>query len=247
MTGLLRNDAHFYSWNDGPWDPGVTTVKKMLDSSGPLIGWSKRVVAQNAVREVEFLAKKIELEGPAAAERWLKGLPDKERDAAADLGTKVHTLAEKYALGQESVWTDDIEPYITAYRRDFLDRYKPEFKHVEFMVYSERYRYGGTADAVCVINGETWLIDYKTGKGAYSDTALQLAALRWADFLGFAGDPQKYAIPNATRFGVVHIRPEGARLIPYRVTREDFDAFLYCRGLWTWVKERSENIMEVAA
>ena len=52
------------------------------------------------------------------------------------------------------------------------------------MVCSLRHEYGGTAHAFVEIDGETWLIDYKTGAGVYPDTTLQLAGLARAEFIG---------------------------------------------------------------
>jgi len=211
------------------------------------VGWAKREVAACAVRNIDMLHQMVQTGGPDAALQWLKNLPDYQRDTSADLGSRVHAVAEAIALGQSPEVTEDEAPFIEAYRRDFLERHKPTFRAVEFMVYSQRYLYGGTADAAVVIDGELWLIDYKTGTGVYPDTALQLAALRWADWQGRPGDPQKYRIPPATRFGVVHIRPEGAQLIPYNVTQDDFAAFLACRQLHQWVNERAPQIKEKAA
>jgi hypothetical protein len=92
------------------------------------------------------------------------------------------------------------------------------------------------------INGEIWLLDYKTGSGAYAETALQLAALHHADWAGLPNDPKKYALPKATRFGVLHVRPEQAELIPYDVTAREFEAFLACRYLTEWLELRAPVI-----
>ncbi|MGO9204726.1 MAG: hypothetical protein ACLQBX_00815 [Candidatus Limnocylindrales bacterium] len=45
------------------------------------------------------------------------------------------------------------------------------------MVCSQRYEYGGTADAFVEIEGQIWLLDCKTGSGVYPDAARQLASL----------------------------------------------------------------------
>ena len=102
------------------------------------------------------------------------------------------------------------------------------------MVCSERYAYGGTADAFVEIAGETWLLDYKTGASVYPDSALQLAGLARAQFIGYPGDPVQYPVPYATRFGILHVRPEGARLYPVTVDRETVAAFLDARRLYGW-------------
>jgi hypothetical protein len=249
-VGLTRDDKHRYRWNDGPLVPGVTTVQGMKDKSDALVGWAKREVAACAVRNIDMLTQMVATGGPASAEAWLKGLPDYQRDSSADLGSSVHALAEQIALGQDPVINEAEAPFIESYRRDFLERYRPEFRAVEFMVYSERYQYGGTGDAFCVIDGVTWLIDYKTGgdfhtgKGVYPEAALQLAGLQWADWIGLPNDPKKYRIPQADRFGIVHVRPEGARLIPFDVGAEDFNTFLACRRIYGWVQGRAPFIKQ---
>jgi hypothetical protein len=64
-----------------------------------------------------------------------------------------------------------------AYRRHFLDVFALRFLAVEAMVCSQRYEYGGTADAFVEIEGQIWLLDCKTGSGVYPDAARQLASL----------------------------------------------------------------------
>lgn len=241
MSGLTRDEKHRYSWNDGAKVPGVTTVIKALDKSGPLVGWAKRETAACAVRNLPLLTTMVKDGGPEAAVNWLKSTPDFQRDSAADLGTRVHVLAEALHRKQHIEVSEDEAPFVNAYMV-WWDRYKPKVLNAEFMVYSETHRYGGTADLAAVINGETWLIDIKTGKGAYPETGLQLAGLHYADFAGRPLDPKKYAIPKATRFGVLHVRPDGAELIPYDVGPDEFAAFLACRVLTDWLEMRAPVI-----
>jgi hypothetical protein len=211
----------------------VTTVLSIKDKPA-LVGWAKRETAACAVRNLEVLERMVKSGGPQAAVEWLKRIPDYTRDTAADLGTQVHAMAEALGRGEPVRVDESLRPYLLAYRRDFLDVFAPRFLAVEAMVCSERYEYGGTADAFVEIEGETWLLDYKTGAGVYPDTALQLAGLARAQFIGIPGDPVQYPVPFATRFGVLHIRPEGARLLPVVVNRETVAAFLDARRLFGW-------------
>ncbi|HYL40028.1 MAG TPA: hypothetical protein VET90_01855, partial [Candidatus Binatus sp.] len=197
-------------------------------------GWAKRETAACAIRNLELLNRMVETAGPGAAIGWLKAIPDYRRDTAADLGTRVHTAAEALARGEPAAFGEAVRPFIESYRRDFVAAFEPRFLAVEAMVFSERYAYGGTADAFVEIDGETWLVDVKTGSGVYPDVALQLAGLARAQFIGRPGDPTQYPIPAATRFGVVHVRPEGARLIPVVVDRAAVAAFLDCWRLYDW-------------
>jgi hypothetical protein len=243
MIGLTRDEKHHYSWNGSPKVPGVTSVIKMLDKSGPLIGWAKRETAACAIRNLPMLETMVKSGGPDAAQRWLSSIPDFQRDTAADLGSRVHLIAESITRGHEVEVDEAAAPYVDAYRR-WYEATKPEVTHAEYMVFSEKHRYGGTADMSALIDGHRWLIDIKTGKSAYAETALQLAALHFADFSGRPGDETRYRIPRATRFGVLHIRPEGAALIPYDVTRDEFTAFLACRRLYDWQAERAPVIKQ---
>ena len=236
-VGLFRDARHRYSWNGGPLYPSVTTILGIKDKPA-LVGWAKRETAACAVRNLDVLSRMVAHGGAPAAVNWLKTIPDFQRDLSADLGTAVHTAAESIALGLPLEIDDAVRPFVAAYRRDFLELFHPTFLAVEPMVCSLRYEYGGTADAFVEIDGETWLIDYKSGSGVYPDTALQLAGLARAQFIGKPGDPTQYPIPAATRFGVLHIRPEGARLLPVVVDRSTVAAFLDARRLFAWAADQ---------
>ena len=244
--GLTRTAAHVYSWNDGTTAvtglPSVTTVIKVLDKSGPLVGWAKRETAACAVRNLDMLVRMREAGGDAAAVNWLKTIPDYQRDSAADMGSRVHRLVEQIATGTEPEATDAEAPFVAAYRA-FLAAYRPRFLAVEEMVVSLRHGYGGTLDAIAVIGGARWLIDVKTGAGVYPETALQLAAYAAADFIGRPGVPQRFRLPRATRFGVVHVRPEGARLVEFHVDRRTLAAFLEARRLYGWQQGAGRSVM----
>jgi hypothetical protein len=241
-VGLVRDARHRYSWNGGPPYPSVTTILGIKDKPA-LVGWAKRETAACAVRNLDVLERMVRSGGPQAATDWLKRIPDYARDASADLGSAVHAAAEGIARGQATPVAEDVGPFVAAYRRDFLDVFHPRFIAVEAMVCSERYEYGGTADAFAEIDGEVWLLDYKTGAGVYPDTALQLGGLARAQFIGYPGDPTQYPVPFATRFGVVHIRPDGARLLPVVVNRETVAAFLDARRLFGWDQGPAKTVI----
>ena len=133
--------------------------------------------AASAVLILDVLERMVKSGGLGAAVEWFKRIPDYTRDTAADLGTQVHAMAEALGRGEAVTVDESLRPYLLAYRRDFLDVFAPRFLAGEAMVCSERYEYGGTADAFVEIAGEVWLLDYKTGFGVHPDTALQLAGL----------------------------------------------------------------------
>jgi hypothetical protein len=125
---------------------------------------------------------------------------------------------------------------------------------VEFMVYNEDLLYGGTGDVFLYLNPcpakacdgqglrHLWMIDYKTGNTIQESTAMQLAGLKHASWIGTKGSPEKIAIPVANHFGVLHIRDEGAALTEYQVRESEWEAFQACRRLWTWSFFDSKDI-----
>ena len=236
--GLFRTERHAYFWNGaGPY-PGVTTVIRALDKPA-IIEWAKRETARCAIDNYDFVADLIKRGGPKAAADWLARIPDYQRDTAGDLGSAVHRLAEDISRDREITVTEEQRPFIESYRR-FLVDYQPSFKSLERMVFSEK-GYGGTFDSIASIRGETYLIDTKTSKAVYPETALQLAGLAFDDWSGLPGDPKKYRIPKIQKFAVLHIRPDayakGYRLIDYRVTETDYEAFLACLTMTNWKKD----------
>jgi hypothetical protein len=234
--GLTRTKDHQYRWNDGPLVAGVTSLVKMLDKSGPLMGWAKRETAASAVRNIDTLTEMLRVGGPDAAALWLSRIPDYQRDTAADLGVQVHAFADAMAKGAEFEVDAGVLLYAQGYQR-WLDAAKPKRMRAEKMVYSER-GYGGTLDLICELDGAVTLLDLKTGKGVYDEVRLQLAAYANADWIGRPDDPRKYRIPAIERFAVLHLRPElyetGYKLIEFDVGEADLEAFLACLRLHQW-------------
>jgi hypothetical protein len=244
--GLSRTAGHVYSFNTGrevfsPL-PSVTTILRVVDKSGPLIGWARREVAACAVRNLDVLVAMRAEGGPNAAVTWLKTIPDYARDKAADRGTQVHLLAEQIVRGGEPEVPEELAGHVASYRR-FLREWSPRFVAVEQMVCSLTHGYAGTFDAIADIAGERWLLDLKSGNGIYPEAALQLAAYGAAQFIGRPGDPRRYRLPRPTRFGVVHVSADRAELVPMAVDRSTFATFLRALELWRWTQGPARTVI----
>lgn len=246
VPGLTRTENHVYSWADSSGVrspiPSVTTIIRLIDKSGPLMGWARRTVAEIAVRNIDAISVMRKEGGDASAVDWLKGLPGYQRDRAADRGTSVHQIVEQIIRGQKPDIPEEIAAHVAAYHA-FVKEWEPRYVAVEQMVCSLRHDYAGTFDAVALIGNERWLIDWKTSSGIYSETALQLAAYGAAEFIGRPGDPRKYRVPRVSRFGVIHITPAGAELVPYAVTRDTFRVFLRAREVWAWTQNEAKTVI----
>jgi hypothetical protein len=251
--GLSRSDDHRYFWTiDGvihvpEGAPGVTTVLKQLDKSGPFWAAASRIVARKAVQDYPNLGRLIIAQGDDYAVDWLAKSTRDKSQKAMDLGVLIHKLIED---GDDDV-PDEAAPYMAQFMSGFLLKYNPTHEHVETMVYSEAGAYGGTLDLIATIGGQRWLIDYKTsdkpiGKSPtmfpYADVALQLAGLGFADFIGKPQDSTRYPIPHIDKYGVVAITPNDCQLVEYQVTDAEWQTFLRLRGIHEWVKTRKGQV-----
>jgi hypothetical protein len=241
-VGLFRTDKHVYYWNAGPPMPGVTHAIDPADDKEGLIRWAKHEVAACSLRNFDFLQDLIARGGEDNAITWLQGIPDFQRDTAADLGSAIHRIAEAISRGTAHEVTEEQREYADAYVR-FLVDYDPAFESLEQKVCSLTHSYGGTYDAIARINGKRTLIDYKTSRTLQPKIGLQLAAYAGAEFVGRINDPKQYGVSKFgldkfDDFAVLHIRPEqyarGYKLIRFGVTSDDYEAFLHALALSKW-------------
>ena len=149
-------DRRVYKRSEGVYYPSVTTILQYMPKNKFFEGWLKDV-GHNA----DYIMKK-----------------------AGKEGTQVHEAAEKLVLGEEVSWMDDygnakysqiVWEMILKFA-EFWKTNKPELISSEDFVWSDEHKYAGTADIVCKMNGETWLLDIKTSNSIHKSYDLQLAA-----------------------------------------------------------------------
>lgn len=118
---------------------------------------------------------------------WVKDVghnADLLRNRAAKEGTEVHNAIERLLAGEIIQWQNlkgEAQYNLTVWRMilkfvDFYQTHKPETLGSEMFLYSDKYRYAGTTDYLCKLNGEVWLIDFKTSNHLSKSYDLQLAA-----------------------------------------------------------------------
>jgi len=115
--------------------------------------------------------------------QWLKQMgqeADQVGREAMDRGSRIHNAIEVLLKGEVVEWDDlvyDLQEWQQINRFvEFYERFTPEIKYPELPLVSNELRVGGTIDMPCILNGELWIIDHKTGKDLYDDYNLQLAA-----------------------------------------------------------------------
>jgi len=188
-------------------------------------------------------------------EKWLKEAPWRERDDAADRGTEVHHLAEKITNGEIVDIPPELANHVRVFRA-FVDYYEVEFILTEFTVFSINNGYAGTGDFLARFGRKPeWgliLGDYKTSEsGIWPDISLQLAGLRYADFIGKClTNPEyhedhtncKLDMDRSTLTKVdttvgVQITGNSFHVVPARSTKHHFNTFLAGLNISKWKTE----------
>lgn len=212
--------THFYLDANGQRIPGVTTILNEGLPKPALINWAANATAEAAVNRWEELTDM----GPADRLKILKAARYEDRDAAAKRGTEVHALAEKLMLGQEVKVPDELRGHVEAYVR-FLDEWNPEPILTEVTVVNYTHGYAGTLDMVFRHRVKNILADIKTTRsGIYGETALQLAAYRYAEvYLDAAG--QEHDMPEIDDTWAIWVRADGYTVYPLNTAPSVFDDF----------------------
>lgn len=169
--------GHSYTL-DGRRIPGVTTVLGILDKPA-LVDWAARETAGYAMRNWSSLS---EMEPHERYEAMVKARYETNRKAIV-AGNKIHELGSRLIHGLEVEVPDDVRGRVEAYA-SWLDEWDVEVLFSEAPVCNTTYRYGGTVDFVGRfgrLDGMVLAVDLKSGKRAYSDTALQLVGYKNCD------------------------------------------------------------------
>lgn len=219
--------------------PSVTTIISALEKPA-LPRWAAKAVAQYAVGEWRSLSALIESD-PDAAVDLLQRAPWRSTERAADLGTHIHEIAE--ALAGEAEMPDirdEAQPYVEGFLAA-VEEHDIRPSHVEVTVAHRTLGYAGTADMIATVDGVPAVVDIKTGKGVYAETALQLSAYRHAEIL--VRDGQETPMPAVEAGYVLHVRPRRTRLLPVSCGEDEFAAFVALQSVWTWLHERSRGVI----
>lgn len=147
-------DSRYYTKDHENWYPGVTTILGTLSKGKQYENWLK----SNGFNS-DFLAKK-----------------------AMEQGSNVHHAVQRLLLGDElsfgnengADYTRDEWVMISRFV-DFYSEFKPVTVAVEKVIVSDLLKYGSQLDYICVLNGERWIIDHKTGS-LYETAYMQVAS-----------------------------------------------------------------------
>jgi hypothetical protein len=169
----------------------VTTITGLADKSDALIPWAVNCA-------VDYINDRVEAEIMRGAEHMVE-IPDSAlelartewrtvRDEAGDIGTQVHDALEAWlnAVEERGIPNDGVKYFAPEDAKATVLFYAAAEKIMELApftvlateqkVVNEDEWYAGRFDALLEVDGETWLIDFKTGASFYPEWGMQLAA-----------------------------------------------------------------------
>lgn len=230
---MFDEQKHTYRVN-GEIIPGTTSILGVINKPA-LIAWSAaeaaKYVQEHLLPGKALSAVEIEtlcLEAKAAHR--------KKKDTAADIGHLTHAWIENYIKDNQEELPinkeakNGCQAFLT-----WLIQNKVDFIKSEQRIYSKKYNYAGTLDALAVVNGELTLIDFKTGSGCYPEMGYQLASYQ----LAFE---EEFTETHITKRLICNIKKTGElETKEYPEYEKDRDVFLASMVLWKRQQEHKEE------
>lgn len=187
-----KTGLRMYQWENKDY-PSVTSIRRMAGLPFRLHQWTISQVVNRAIEDFPTLTalmtrdrrpreRVLEKNRIKETKTWLRAASTEERDRAGDLGTRVHDHAVR------RVPIVDADPDVAAKLHQFYDWQSTtgaEIIAVERQVWNLSLGYAGTFDLLCRMpDGTIRLVDLKTGKGTYTEHAMQCMAYTMAEFVG---------------------------------------------------------------
>jgi hypothetical protein len=210
-------DSRYYTKDKITWYPGISTILDVVSKG----------------KQYDF---------------WLKSLgfnADYVMREAMNKGSNCHAAIQTLLQGYELSFGEIGKPNYTRDEWimisrfvDFYTEFKPETIAIEQVLVSEALGFGSQIDYVCMLNGERWLIDHKTGS-LYDSASIQTSAYKqlWDEY--FPEQPIQ-------RVGILHldsthrgrdktgksIQGVGWKLIEVEDIEKNFEDFKHIQAIW---------------
>jgi len=205
------DEAKHIHYLNGKRVPGVSTIAKLCeDSSTPLMYWSAKMainclsthstfkdgklffcyppVRNNETGELIYRDNpyiEVNEENYKEIYNFAKKEHTREKDSAADRGTRIHDILHKYFLNEPYEVQPDIQKSFDAFE-EWVEKFKVRAIYTEQTVYSLKHKYCGIYDLGSIITmpetGEErkLLVDYKSSKSVYLSYMVQSAGYKIA-------------------------------------------------------------------
>lgn len=258
-----RDTARGRYYSDPAGGPNLVSVTNVLDTSVnksmALVPWGVKLTVEYVLDNVASIARQL-LTDRIGITRTIKAVHIAVREAAADLGDRVHAVAEARLLRAPIADDPEVAPYLAQFNLWLASWGVDIDQHVEateITVLHRRLGYAGTADLLIWLPTgpggrlELWLIDYKSSatrraSSVYPENTLQLAALRYAETVLLPDDTEQ-PMPRIERTGVLNLRARSHALVPMPAGRDAHRAFRGALETTRWLHAAKSSYPALAA
>lgn len=240
----------------------VTNVLSVGCAKPALVPWAAKIAAEYAIEHQGQLMARSRTDRDGA----IKAIKDQvtvARDKAADLGSRIHALAEAHVTGQRLAsqdGDDDASPYVAQYEKflsDFDIDIDRDIEAAELTVADPGQGWAGTLDLLVrlpldgFIDGKTkgvtspnerglFVVDLKTSAtrpaaSVYGEYALQLTALRFAREAWLPDGTIEPMPGGITGVAVLNLRRNTYELVPLPSGDAERRAWQGCLALAKWM------------
>jgi len=213
---ITMPDSRYYRRN-GSYYPSITYVLQYYPKGMYFENWLKQVGYAS-----EHIVKKSQQEGTQVhemIEEWLNG-------------EELNFLnAQGYPQYKPDVW----QMFLRFV--EWWETYNPTLLETEVHLFSDKYKVAGTCDLICEINGELWVIDFKTSNHLHTTYDLQTAIYGKCYEECFGKKPDRYGIlwlkSSKRKLNVEKMTGKGWEIYESsRTQEENIDIFLTVKKLF---------------
>lgn len=194
-------NPRYYETEGGLKVPSVTTVLTLLDKGPALTQWAVNC----AIKKMQSVARSASWDEDVATlltrrERSAKFAWRDESKRATTIGTNVHNAIENYLRKGETFPAPKNTEEENAMDAGMVFLLEHSIKPIAIEKTLITDRWAGTADLFCEMDGDLWLLDWKTSKRSYEEYAYQLAAYGSLND-PFPGGPSRLGTVRLDKYG----------------------------------------------
>jgi hypothetical protein len=171
-------------------------------------------------------------------EKWYGRLgtteAERQKNEAAEFGSRVHSAIEAIYHGQEPALTDEKFKTVISNFKKWADHHIEEWVAFEKAVYHDDLLYAGTVDAFAKLKGSNRLVlvDFKTSKKIREEYYLQVVAYALASRV----EDDVIDLKDLKGAIIVHLDPETLtwEAVNAEISQNLFEVFAACLKIYKW-------------
>ncbi len=247
----------------------VTNVLSTGVAKPALVPWAAKVTAEHVMNNLPSIVARSRTDREGVL-RDIKAQVKVTRDKAADLGTRIHALADAHVTGRQVAWEDgdeQAEPFVKQYiawLADFGVDSQTDIIAAELTVASPTEGWAGTLHLIVTLpigwdeskqsaypleRGQRlpWMVDLKTSAtrpavSVYAEYAMQLTALRSAREMWLPDDTVVPIERGVVGTAVLNLRQSTYELIPVPSGPAELAAWHGALALTKWAHGTGNDI-----